>query len=101
MAVNVLYCHGFAAIPYTVKVMTAEEKDAGTESSAWIQIYGKKKKSTGKLYLDFIQKKGFEPGSIETFSLEAVDVSDVKEIEVSLLGCENLVSPHEVRRKRN
>ena len=52
---------------------------------------GPRKLHTGRQYLELAQKKGFEPKSIETFSLEAVDVKDVKQIEVrSLIQCENL-----------
>ena len=71
------------AIPYSVKVRTGPGKDNGTESPAWIKICGKKKTHTGKMYLELAQKKGFEPGSIETFSIEAVELQEVKSIEVS------------------
>ena len=74
--------HCFPAIPYTVKVATGDEKDMGTESSVWIRIIGSKHKQTGKLPLDLAQRKKFEPGSIETFSVEAVDVKDIKKVEV-------------------
>ena len=77
------------AIPYTVKITTGDEKDMGTESNAWVRLLGKKKKHTGKLHLELVQKKAFSPGSIETFSLEAVDVEEVKELEV---GREDLFS---------
>ena len=70
------------AIPYTVKVVTGDEKDMGTESSVWIRIIGPKQKQTGKLSLDLAQRKRFEPSSIETFSVEAADVKDIKKIEV-------------------
>ena len=46
---------------------------------------GPKKKQSGKLFLELAQKKRFEPASMETFSVEAVDVKEVKEIEVTLL----------------
>lgn len=70
------------AIPYTIKLTTGDSKDNGTESNVWIKIMGSKKRHTGRLYLELAQKRGFEPGSIETFSLEAVDVKEVKQIEV-------------------
>ncbi len=73
-----------SAIPYTIKVVTGEERDMGTESNAFIKLFGPKKKQTGKLHLELAQKKRFEPGSMEIFSLEAVDVKEVKEIEVRL-----------------
>ena len=65
-----------------MKVATGDEKDMGTESSVWIRIIGSKHKQTGKLPLDLALRKKFEPGSIETFSVEAVDVKDIKKVEV-------------------
>ena len=63
---------------------TGDQKDAGTESDAWIRIIGPKKKHTGKQYLELVQKKGFTPGSVETFSIDGIDVGTVKQIEVSV-----------------
>ena len=81
-----------AAIPYTVRITTGAEKDMGTESNAWVRLLGRKKKQhTGHLYLEHPHKKGFTPGSIETFSLEAVDVEDVKELEVLLPVCYDVI----------
>lgn len=71
-----------AAISYTVKLRTGDGEDNGTESHAWVNIHGGKKKSTGKLYLDLIGKTRFEPRSVETFSLEAADIGEVKKLEV-------------------
>ena len=71
-----------AAIPYTVKVVTGDSKDCGTEANAWIKVYGHKNRHTGRLHLELAQKKGFEAGSIETFSIEAPDIKEVKAIEV-------------------
>ena len=73
-------------IPYTVKIVTGGGKDNGTDANAFVKIFGSKGKHTGKLWLEFVQKKSFEPGSIETFSLEAPDVKDVKAIEVTDLS---------------
>lgn len=71
------------AIPYTVRITTGSGKDMGTETNAWIKITGRKKKlHTGKIYFDAADKTTFRPGSIESFPLEAVDVEDIKEIEV-------------------
>ncbi|CAH1787210.1 unnamed protein product [Owenia fusiformis] len=70
-------------IPYTVRVHTGAGDDNGTDANAWIQIYGQKKKlTTGKLYLELAQREKFLPSSIETFSLEAVDVDEIKSIEI-------------------
>lgn len=43
---------------------------------------GTKKLHTGKLFLELAQKNHFVPGTTEIFSLEAVDVNEVKKIEV-------------------
>ena len=58
----------------------------GTESNVYIKLMGPKKKQSGKLFLEFAQKKRFEPASMETFSVEAVDVKEVQEIEVTFFG---------------
>ena len=72
----------FLAIPYTVRIATGDGSDNGTDANAWIRIYGPRKKQTGKLQLELAQKSRFKPGSVETFSLEAGDVDEVKQIEV-------------------
>ena len=79
------FIHPLAAIPYTVRVVTGPEKNHGTDSPAWVKINGLGKKHTGKMYLELAQKKAFEPGSVETFSIEALELKDVKSIEVSVL----------------
>jgi len=70
------------AIPYTVKVTTGSEKSMGTDSNVYIKVIGTKKRHTGKQFLELMQKIAFMPGSVETFSLEAIDVGEVKQIEV-------------------
>jgi len=54
----------------------------GTDSNVYIKIIGTKKRHTGKQFLELSQKKAFQPGSVDTFSLEAADVGEVKQIEV-------------------
>ena len=80
--------HVFPAIPYTIRVSTGEGEDNGTESNVWIKIMGLKKKHTGRLFLELAQKNKFNPGSTEIFSIEAVDVEEVKKIEVKLSNSE-------------
>ncbi|XP_050409617.1 lipoxygenase homology domain-containing protein 1 [Patella vulgata] len=70
------------SISYTVKVMTGKGEDNGTDSNVWVVIYGPKKRRTERLFLELAQKSRFEPGSLETFSLEAVDVGEVKQVEL-------------------
>ena len=75
----------FAAVPYTVRVVTGPDKNMGTSGPLWIRILGRKEsKHTGRQYLELMQKDGFEPGSVETFSFEAPDVGAVCAIEVSV-----------------
>lgn len=69
-------------IPYTVRVHTGSGEDNGTESHVWIRIMGPKKLQSEQIYLDLIGKRKFEPGSIESFSIEASDTKEVKQIEV-------------------
>lgn len=72
------------AIPYTVKVLTGEGEDNGTDSNVWVKVIGPNKQDTGRLFLELAQKSRFEPKSVEIFSLEAVAVREVKKIEVSI-----------------
>ena len=55
----------------------------GTDANIYVVISGPKKKhTTGRLPLQMVNKTRLEPGSIETFSLEAPDVTEIKKIEV-------------------
>jgi len=74
----------FSAIPYTIRISTGDGEDNGTKSNVWIKILGPKKLHTGKLFLELVQKTSFAPGSTEIFSLEAVDVNEVRKIEVRI-----------------
>jgi hypothetical protein len=66
-----------------VKVTTGDGEDNGTKSNVWIQMFGPKKRSTGKLFLQLAQSDYFAPGSVEIFSLEAAEMGEIKKIEVS------------------
>lgn len=66
-----------------MKVCTGDGDDNGTDSNVWIKIFGPKKKHTGRLFLELAQKERFEPSSVEIFSIEAVDVGEIKRVEVS------------------
>jgi len=54
----------------------------GTDSNVYVRIIGTRKRHSGKQFLELVQKKAFMPGAIDTFSLEAIDVGEVKQIEV-------------------
>ncbi|XP_070566658.1 lipoxygenase homology domain-containing protein 1-like isoform X2 [Ptychodera flava] len=70
-------------IPYTVKITTGKESDMGTEANVFIEMIGSKKpKKTGKIPLYLVNKEKFEPKSTETFSLEAPDIGEIKQIEI-------------------
>lgn len=59
----------------------------GTDSNVYIKIIGTRKRHTGKQFLELMQKKAFLPGSVETFSLEGIDVGEVRQIEVNGSFC--------------
>lgn len=69
------------AISYTVRVRTADDKDGGTEPKVYIVLIGTQA-CTDKIDLELVQKNGFEPGTAETFSVEGVDVGEIRKIEV-------------------
>ena len=71
-----------AAIAYTIRVTTGDQTDAGTQAPAHIVLIGTEA-ATEKIPLVLIQTEGFTPGLTETFSVEAVDVGDVKKVELS------------------
>lgn len=62
--------------------MTGDGEDNGTDSNVWVKIIGPNKKNTGRLFLELAQNDKFEPKSVQVFSLEAVDVHEIKKIEV-------------------
>ena len=75
-----------SAIPYTFRISTGDGEDNGTDSNVWVKVYGPRKKHSGKLFLELAQNNFFRPGSTEIFSIEAVEVDEVKKIEVILIN---------------
>lgn len=73
------------AIAYTIRVTTGDQSDAGTKAQAHIVLIGSEA-ATEKIPLALIQRDGFTPGLTETFSVEAVDVGEVKKVEISNNG---------------
>lgn len=61
---------------------TGDQSDAGCQALAHIVLVGTEA-ATEKIPLVLIQKESFTPGLTETFSVEAVDVGEVKKIELS------------------
>ena len=81
--IYVLLFSVFVGIPYTVRVSTGDKEEHATEASAFVVFIGTDGVSD-KISLELIGKTQFEPKSIETFSLEAADLGDIKKIEVCL-----------------
>ncbi|KAM3939741.1 lipoxygenase homology domain-containing protein 1 [Leptodactylus fuscus] len=70
-------------IPYHITITTGQERDAGTESRAYVIIMGPHRIKTERLWLDLPKdKKGFAPGSVEKFSVVGLDVEEVKRMEL-------------------
>ncbi|CAF4587849.1 unnamed protein product [Rotaria sp. Silwood1] len=69
-------------IPYTVKVKTGEKSDAGTSANVFIRLIGRKGRQTRLIPLELMQRRHFEPGKVETFSLQEPDVGDLEIVEI-------------------
>ena len=80
-----LFYFFFTAIAYTIRVITGDQSDAGTQAQAHIVLIGSEA-ATEKIPLVLIQREGFSPGLTETFSVEAADVGEVKKVELSHNG---------------
>ncbi|GAB0202568.1 lipoxygenasey domain-containing protein 1 [Grus japonensis] len=68
---------------YTVKVKTGDKKNAGTDANVFITLYGSKD-DTGivSLKASKINKNKFERGKIDEFTVESVDIGDLKKIKI-------------------
>jgi hypothetical protein len=71
-----------SGIPYTVKVKTGEAHDAGTSAHVFIRLIGRKGKQTRLIPLELMQRRRFEPGKVETFSLQEPDIGDLEAVEI-------------------
>ncbi|XP_075255415.1 lipoxygenase homology domain-containing protein 1-like isoform X2 [Convolutriloba macropyga] len=71
-------------VPYTIKVETGPDKDGGTSANAYIEITGEgEKNTTGKLPLILLDPDAsFAPGMTDTFSIQAPDVKQIKQITI-------------------
>ena len=69
-------------IPYTVKVKTGEASDAGTSANVFIRLIGRKGRQTAMVPLKLMQRRAFEPGRVETFSLQEPDIGDLEVVEI-------------------
>uniref|UniRef100_A0A8B9U0X6 Lipoxygenase homology domains 1 n=1 Tax=Anas zonorhyncha TaxID=75864 RepID=A0A8B9U0X6_9AVES len=68
---------------YTVKVKTGDKKNAGTDANVFITLYGSKD-DTGivSLKASKINKNKFERGKVDEFTVESVDIGDLKKIKI-------------------
>uniref|UniRef100_A0A8C4UPX1 Lipoxygenase homology domains 1 n=1 Tax=Falco tinnunculus TaxID=100819 RepID=A0A8C4UPX1_FALTI len=68
---------------YTVKVKTGDKKNAGTDANVFIALYGSKD-DTGivSLKASKINKNKFEHGKVDEFTVESVDIGDLKKIKI-------------------
>ena len=69
------------AIPYTIRIATGDKDDEGTEANVHIVLIGTDNVSE-KIPLELIGKDEFAAKSVETFSVEALDVGEIKKVEV-------------------
>ncbi|XP_065519706.1 lipoxygenase homology domain-containing protein 1 isoform X2 [Lathamus discolor] len=79
---------------YTVKVKTGDKKNAGTDANVFITLYGSKD-DTGivSLKASKTNKNKFERGKVDEFTVESVDIGDLKKIKI---GHDNKVVPYEI-----
>nr|XP_009664467.1 PREDICTED: lipoxygenase homology domain-containing protein 1 [Struthio camelus australis] len=68
---------------YTVKVKTGDKKNAGTDANVFITLYGSKD-DTGivSLKASKTNKNKFERGKVDEFTVESVDIGDLKKIKI-------------------
>lgn len=69
-------------IPYTVKIKTGEAKDAGTSANVFIRLFGRRGLKTRMIPLEVVQRQRFEPGKVETFSLQELDIGELEALEI-------------------
>ncbi|XP_061492303.1 lipoxygenase homology domain-containing protein 1 [Rhineura floridana] len=68
---------------FTVSVKTGDKKHAGTDANVFIILYGTKD-DTGTIYLKASKtnKNKFERGKLDVFTVECVDLGDIKKIKI-------------------
>lgn len=70
-------------IPYKIIIRTGSEKNCGISSQVFIRLIGEEKKmKTDRIKLELAKKKRFEPGSSETFQINAIDIGDLRQVEL-------------------
>lgn len=77
-------------IPYRIVIRTGDEKNCGISSQAFIRLFGENKRQrTERIMLQLARRNRFEPGSSETFQIDALDVGELKAIELGHDGVGN------------
>lgn len=69
-------------IPYTVRVKTGTDSNAGTSANVMIRLNGFQGQQTRWIPLEVLQGGRFERGKVETFSLEEKDIGDLEVAEI-------------------
>uniref|UniRef100_F7CL93 Lipoxygenase homology PLAT domains 1 n=1 Tax=Ornithorhynchus anatinus TaxID=9258 RepID=F7CL93_ORNAN len=70
-------------IPYHVTITTGKDRDAATNSRAFLVVIGEEEAQTKRMWLDHPKgKKGFGSGSVEKFYVVGLDVGVIKKMEI-------------------
>ncbi|XP_028915161.1 lipoxygenase homology domain-containing protein 1 [Ornithorhynchus anatinus] len=70
-------------IPYHVTITTGKDRDAATNSRAFLVVIGEEEAQTKRMWLDHPKgKKGFGSGSVEKFYVVGLDVGVIKKMEL-------------------
>jgi len=69
-------------IPYTIRITTGQASDAGTSANAYIRLFGQKGQKTNLIPLKLMQRRRFEPGNVDTFSIQARDIGELDVVEI-------------------
>ncbi|CAF1005020.1 unnamed protein product [Rotaria sordida] len=69
-------------IRYIIKIKTGELSHSATSANVSIRLIGSTGRQTRFIQLDPIQRRYFQPGTIETFPLEEADVGDIDMVEI-------------------
>lgn len=87
---------------YTITIRTGDERSCGNSAQVFVRLIGaRRKQDTGRLKLRLARQRRFEPGSAEVFQVEALDIGDLKQVELGHDGigrdCNWLVKSIEVK----
>ncbi|KAI5096357.1 lipoxygenase-like domain-containing protein 1, partial [Silurus meridionalis] len=69
-------------IPYHLTVKTGSDRDAGTNSRAYVIVKGSKQRQTELMWLELEGKSAFAPQALEYFTCYGRDVGEIKKVEL-------------------